>query len=244
MVWSLWSDGKTMGGPSTPAPHFEVPAGEAAGRVPERLAHDLGNYLAAISGLAQVGRLVPASEAKDKYLTQIEAAALDMSLMVKDSLAPRRVDARELTGADQLRALLDEATGLLSPRYQDKGVLLRLELRPHLPRCMIARAQLKAALVNLLDNALQATAPGGWVVVWAGPSSPRPGLHIRVQDNGVGIPKQDLDRVFMPGYTTRGGGCGIGLSVAREIVEVVHGGRLTLRSRPGAGTTACIYLPC
>jgi signal transduction histidine kinase len=225
-----------------PASHEGSPA--AGVRLPEKLAHDLGNYLTAISGLAQVGRLMSAAEAKDSYLTRIEAAAMDMSQMVRSSLASLRTDPREPTDGDVLCGLVQSAVDLMRPRFEVKGVELRLAKGRRLPACPVAHVALKQAIVNLLDNALRATSRGGAVSVLVAASPRQSGICIKVQDTGVGIPKQDLGRVFMPGYTTRGDGCGIGLTVAREIVEFLHGGKLTLRSQPESGTTAFVYLPC
>lgn|GEM_PF-2396091 len=210
----------------------------------EKLAHDLGNYLTAISGLAQVGRLLKVAEAKDAYLMRIESAVEDMARMIREILASRPTDLRELTDAQGLRDLVQEIAGLLQPQFAAKGVTLLVQVGRGIPPCRLARTPFKQVLVNLMDNALRATPAGGRVTLKVGPAKSPAGAHIRVEDTGVGIPKQQLSQVCKPGYTTRADGYGLGLSVTQEIVEIMHGGRLCLRSRTGAGTTVHIYLPC
>lgn len=220
--------------------------GEPASSIPptERLAHDLCNYLTAISGLAQVGRMVKAAEEKDSYLCRIDAAVHEMAVMLREVLADRASDRREELDPRGMRILLREVVDLFRPASEHKGVALTLRCPAALPRIRLAPLAFKQAVVNLLDNALRSTPPGGSVVLTAASSRSRDTVVIRVRDNGTGIAKDALAKVWQPGYTTRAQGCGMGLSMAREIIEVLHGGRLSLRSRPGAGTTARICLPC
>ena len=100
---------------------------------------------------------------------------------------------------------------------------------------------LSQALLNIIINALQAVEEGGQVVL----SAERLGesfLRFRVEDDGCGIPEQDLERVLEYYYTTKDTGSGLGLSIAQGIVQQ-HGGLLQLHSRPGAGTTVDLELP-
>jgi signal transduction histidine kinase len=100
--------------------------------------------------------------------------------------------------------------------------------------------QLKHAVLNLVLNALQATPAGGAVAIDVRGREGR--LEVVVRDTGEGIPEEALPRVFDVFFTTREGGTGLGLPIARRIAEA-HGGTLVLRSRPGAGTEAILGLP-
>lgn len=97
---------------------------------------------------------------------------------------------------------------------------------------------------NLLSNALKFTPDGGRIFLrsWAQDD----GVHIEVKDSGVGVPPDQLpyifDKFFQIGQQARSKGAGLGLAIAREIVEA-HGGRITVASEPGEGTTFCIILP-
>jgi two-component system NtrC family sensor kinase len=130
-----------------------------------------------------------------------------------------------------------------------KGVSLRLEAGEGLPTRTLDRNQLQSALLNIVINAIDATAPGGHIVVATGLglSDPRDGargIEIAVSDTGPGIPPEDLGRLFDPFFTTKevGRGTGLGLSVSLGIVER-HGGTIRVRSEVGRGSTFTIWLP-
>ena len=96
------------------------------------------------------------------------------------------------------------------------------------------------ALLNLLLNAVQAMPDGGVLTVSA--QAVRDRLELRVADTGRGIPRQDLERVFDPYFTTRNQGTGLGLATVRTIVEA-HGGRVRIASEQGRGTEVTLDLP-
>ena len=126
---------------------------------------------------------------------------------------------------------------------QDKGVELRVEVPVDLPRVEADRARVNHVLLNLLNNALRYTAAGGNIVVAAGIQDGM--IEFRVTDTGSGIPKMYQTRVFerffrVPGQ--RGGGVGLGLAIAKEIVQA-HGGTIRLESREDRGTTFFFTLP-
>ena len=140
----------------------------------------------------------------------------------------------------QVRQLLADIVTFLEPQFAEEGVALRLSASRG-PRVVRADSfQLKLALLNLLLNALQASAPGGVVSITTGEAER--GLSIQIHDSGEGISEERLGRVFDVFFTTREGGTGLGLPIARRIVDE-HGGSLSLTSAGGQGTTALILLP-
>jgi len=100
------------------------------------------------------------------------------------------------------------------------------------------------ALENLLANAIQHAPPGSAVRVRAarGEIDGRPAARCTVEDDGPGIPPEDLERLFDPFFSRRKGGTGLGLSIAKQIVEM-HGGRIYVVSTPGKGSTFQMELP-
>ena len=139
-----------------------------------------------------------------------------------------------------IRPLLTDLVTFLEPAFGAKKVALRLATTQE-PRIIHADSfQLKHAILNLLLNALQATAPGGSVVLTTAKDQGR--LSIEVRDSGEGIPADKLERVFDVFFTMREGGTGLGLPISRRIIDE-HGGSLTLSSEAGRGTTARILLP-
>ena len=96
------------------------------------------------------------------------------------------------------------------------------------------------ALVNLIDNAIDASTRGQTVVIAA-----IPGLEsvmIGVKDQGSGMDKETLDSVFLPFYTKKMNGTGVGMAIIKKIIEE-HGGTIRMESRPGRGTRIKVYLP-
>ncbi len=139
-----------------------------------------------------------------------------------------------------IRELLTDLVTFLEPAFGARKVALRLATTRE-PRIIHADSfQLKHAILNLLLNALQATAPGGSVVITT--DTDRGRLSIDVRDSGEGIPADKLERVFDVFFTMREGGTGLGLPISRRIIDE-HGGSLTLSSEAGRGTTARILLP-
>jgi signal transduction histidine kinase len=139
-----------------------------------------------------------------------------------------------------VRPLLSDLATFLAAECSAKGVSLELSLDRG-PRSVLADAtQLKHALLNLLLNALQATPPGGSVQMRTGGTRER--LEITIRDSGDGMEADVLPRVFDAFFSTREGGTGLGLPIARRIATA-HRGSLVLRSRGGRGTTAVLSLP-
>lgn len=139
-----------------------------------------------------------------------------------------------------VRPLLADLATFIGPECARKGVSLSLGVE-HGPETVAADAfQLKHAVLNLVLNALQATPKGGVVAIETGGDARA--LDIRVRDSGEGMPGDVLARVFEAFFTTREGGTGLGLPIARRIAEA-HGGTLALSSREGEGTVATLSLP-
>ena len=122
-----------------------------------------------------------------------------------------------------------------------QGVTLVTELGA-IPRILCLPGYLNQVFLNLLENVVQAVAGGGEVRVES--KHEQGEILIRIADNGCGIAEDVLPRIFEPFFTTRdvGQGTGLGLTVARDIVQL-HGGRIEVASRPGAGTAFTVHLP-
>jgi len=124
------------------------------------------------------------------------------------------------------------------------GVSIRLNLLP-LPGLVCLPGHINQMLLNLMRNAAQAIADAGRSgEVRVSSEADEVGITIRIQDNGVGMKPEQLARAFEPFYTTRpvGSGAGLGLSTVRNIV-MAHSGRITLESKPDAGTTVTLFFP-
>jgi signal transduction histidine kinase len=139
-----------------------------------------------------------------------------------------------------VRPLVEDLATFIGPECDRKGVALSVAAESG-PETVVADGfQLKHALLNLVLNALQATPGGGSIAIES--AGDERGLEIAVRDTGEGMAEDVLPRVFDAFFTTREGGTGLGLPIARRIVEA-HAGTLDIRSRPGRGTVARITLP-
>jgi signal transduction histidine kinase len=140
--------------------------------------------------------------------------------------------------------LIEEAMGPYAAAAPP-GVTLRRDVPRGLPAVLVDRAIIARALVNLIENALQAMPSGGTLGVAAaehnGPEG-GPRVRIEVNDTGVGIDPAALPHLFEPYFSTKSGGTGLGLAIARRAVED-HGGTIEIRSRPGEGTSVILILP-
>jgi signal transduction histidine kinase len=139
-----------------------------------------------------------------------------------------------------VRLLLADLVTFIGPECSRKGVSLSLSVEGGPDAVMADPFQLKHALLNLVLNALQATPAAGAIAIETGGDARA--LEVRVRDTGQGVAERDLPHVFDAFFTTREGGTGLGLPIARRIVEA-HGGTLVLASRDGAGAVATLSLP-
>jgi signal transduction histidine kinase len=209
--------------------------------------HELRAPLTAIQGNLELLRRQPnlAEPDREEAIAEAEREARRLSRLVADLLALARADAgvRLQHAPVELDALVLEV--FRSARQLASGQALALE--PFEPASTLGDAdRLKQLVVILIDNALKYTPAGGQVRVGLAPSPA--GAVITVADSGIGIAAADLPQVFErfyradPARTRDPGGSGLGLPIARWIVEQ-HGGTITIQSQPQHGTTVSVVLP-
>jgi signal transduction histidine kinase len=162
-----------------------------------------------------------------------------LNLIVEQFLSlarPLEIKPEEL----RLQDLLKELTALEEGDAEKLKTQIRVVVPPDLPPLKADRAYLRQTLLNLILNGLQAMPDGGTLTVQAYMSNGN--LLITVTDTGVGIPRENLARIFEPYFTTKAKGSGLGLAIARRIVEA-HGGTITVSSEAGGGCVFRISLP-
>lgn len=143
--------------------------------------------------------------------------------------------------------LILEAVEGLAPVSEHFGIKIQTVLDPDLPCCRLDAVCIGYALRSVIDNAIRFSKSNGAVDIWTALSARR-GIVITVADRGVGICREDLDRIFQPSQpripATAGhyNGAGIGIALAKTYVEC-HGGSIWLTSKPDVGTTVEIMLP-
>ena len=201
------------------------------------LAHELKNPLSTIGLNLSLLReeLDDAPSKTVSRLERVQGEAARLRVILDDFLRyAGRIEA-EPRPLD-LTQLLREVADFFAPQAAARGVTLDLDV-PEDPALALAdETLLKQAVLNLALNAVEHTPPGGRVTLTAGGSS------LSVADTGRGIAAEDLPKLFDAYYSRRKGGTGLGLAMVKRIADA-HGGRVTVRSTPGRGSTFTLTLP-
>jgi signal transduction histidine kinase len=136
--------------------------------------------------------------------------------------------------------IADSVLRMAENRMRDQGIRCLREYREG-PPFLADPDMIRRAVLNLVGNAIDAMPAGGELRVSAGPEG-EGGYSLAIEDTGVGIAGENLDKIFEPYYTTKQSGLGLGLVLTRKIVEA-HGGKIVVDSQPGKGTRVRIHLP-
>lgn len=210
--------------------------------------HDLRNPLTAITlGTSLILHgLRPHDETLRTRLEDIEKSAAVMDRLIQDLLDITRLEAGGLRldrASVEVGSLLGAATAQFRLAAAERGIRI-LEVVPEsLPPILADRSRILQVLANFLANALRFTPDGGHVTLRAALRAGE--AVISVEDTGTGIPAEDVPHLFdhfWQGRRAQRGGAGLGLAIVRGIVEV-HGGQVSVESRPGVGTTFSFTLP-
>lgn len=206
-----------------------------------RLAHEVKNPLAAIKGLStHVARNSTDDKIKER-LTIVASEAERLQEIVDGFLSFSRGLDDLSVGPTKPYDIARELSLLLETRAADAGVTI--EVRGSRELTLNAdNKKLRQALLNLVLNAMQASTRGTTVTLEVAKSCADGAAVVRVMDRGAGMGPEILDRIRKPYYTTKEGGSGLGIAVARGIIEQ-HGGSLRFESTSGRGTTATVMLP-
>ena len=211
----------------------------AVGRFAAEMVHDMNNNLQVVLAVASeltAARQDELHQLQDltthtRTLAEITSDIRDFALGAANPLTPRLLEPRKLI-REVARACGHH------PDFKDR----RLHVdAPDLPSWQLDQRQIKHLLINLLRNAAGATARGGHIELVA--AVRQDVLVISVVDHGRGIPEPERERIWQPFFTTRGEeGTGLGLAVARQVVEL-HGGSIACTDTPGGGATFTVRIP-
>ncbi len=221
------------------------------GKLAATIAHEINNPLSAvityIKLMTKIFRqeFVPVEKVRDvrKFLGIMESETVRCANIVKDLLAFSRQSSLDKK-LNSIEEIVDRALAIIGHDLNLKGIKVRREISPELPRVPCDFQQMQQAILNLFSNAAEAIETDGNILVMARLVNNAKEVEIVVKDDGVGIDPQDIPFVFEPFFTTKkeGKGVGLGLAVVYGIIKK-HGGRIEVDSEPGKGTTFQIYLP-
>jgi len=213
------------------------------------VSHELRTPLASLKALTETLRdgALEDPKAARRFLGRIETEVDALTQMTQELLELTRIESGQVPLELKSVApsqLLESAADRMRAQAERAGVSLRVEIVMGVPDFHADAVRLQQVLVNLIHNAIKFTRPGGEVVLSAHVEGDF--VCFAVRDTGVGIPEDDLERIFERFYKAdrarSGGGTGLGLSIARHIVEA-HGGKIWAESVEGRGSTFFFMVP-
>jgi signal transduction histidine kinase len=214
------------------------------------VAHDIGNSLSAVKIHAMVLERTLTADAHPEARKRTEAIrglTQQMDRLRQDLLDVAAIEAGRLSfepGETSVPRVMDEVLGTVAEQAEEKGLAVECAFPDDLPAVWADRERLHQVLGNLVGNAVKFTPAGGRIRVSAGRAE-HGEVRVAVEDTGPGIPPEHLEHVFdrfWQARSTRRAGAGLGLAIARGVVEA-HGGRIAARSEVGKGTTFEFTLP-
>jgi two-component system, OmpR family, phosphate regulon sensor histidine kinase PhoR len=215
------------------------------------VSHELRTPLTAIKGFVEAlrdGGLQSPSQA-EQFLQVIERHVGRMDKIVSDLLLLSEIESRDRSLKKEplfFPGLISAAVDALHPLAEGNKQALQVKINGELPPIQGDSQKIHQVLVNLLHNAISYTPEGGSIILEAG-AAPG-GTEISISDNGIGIPPEDVPRIFERFYrvdkarSRDQGGTGLGLSIVKHIVEA-HGGQVRVESKPGKGSRFTFFLP-
>lgn len=213
------------------------------------ISHELRTPLASIRALAETLRSTALDDppAARRFLGRMETEVDALTHMVAELLELSRIESGQVPLEMKTispRALMIKAKNRLAMQAERAGLRIVLACQEELPTVKVDIPRLEQVFVNLLHNAIKFSHPGGEITLSARQKADK--IEFSVEDEGVGIPADDLPRIFERFYKTdrarTGGGTGLGLSIARHMVES-HGGRIWANSVEGQGSTFYFTIP-
>jgi two-component system, cell cycle sensor histidine kinase PleC len=218
------------------------------------MSHELRTPLNAILGFSEIiaqecfGPV--GSRRYQDYANDIHTSGAHLLSLINDLLDVAKIEAGRMEISPHpldAEHAFDIALKLAGNNASEKGQTLKIEVEPSCPPLYADERALKQILLNLVSNAVKFTPTGGRIDVLANKARDG-GFQITVRDNGPGIPRDKLDKIFTPfnqvdnRYDRQAGGTGLGLALVRGLAEL-HGGRAWIESDEGAGCTAYVVLP-
>jgi PAS domain S-box-containing protein len=217
------------------------------------MSHELRTPLNAIIGFAELmhrGKVGPVSAVHKEYLGDILASSQHLLQLINDVLDLTKVESGKMEFRPErvdLATLVDAVRDTLRVLSANQGLQIETEIDPESTAAVVDPARVKQILFNYLSNAIKFTPPGGRVLVRISAEGPDM-VRLDVEDTGVGIPADQLQKLFVEfeqldsGTTKQHQGTGLGLALSKRLVEA-QGGRVAVRSTPGKGSTFSAILP-
>lgn len=214
------------------------------GQLAANIAHELRNPLSSIKGAAQLLRSeLPADYVAQhgEFLDIIVEEVNGLNRMTTEFLEFSRVTPPEMRQVD-LNAQVLRLLQLMQTYLSSHEVTVIPALDDDLPLLFMDKGQIEQVMKNIVINAAQAMPHGGYLTIGTRHFAATDIVELSFTDTGNGIPPDKMEKIWTPFFTTKTKGTGLGLAIARKIAET-HGGRLSVRTTPGEGSTFTLHLP-
>ena len=215
------------------------------GQMSAAIAHEFRNLMGTILGAAKlIARQTPTANPVHESIQTITHVIADMDHLITQFLNFARKTELDLKPVDMepwLKRVVEQVLEQMPPPHPH----VEVTSFPDVPQLRIDEVLMRQALGNLVQNAVEAMPSGGRLTVSAAMRPPlgrRQAVELRVSDTGAGIPQDRLGKIYLPFYTTKPKGTGLGLALVHKIV-LLHNGRIDVESQEGKGTTFRISLP-
>lgn len=210
------------------------------GELAAGLAHEIRNPLAGIAGVIDIiGRDLPIDSPACEVVKEVKQEAIHINRILTDLLETARPKQPNFQRAD-VTATIQHAIMFAREQATTREISIDFVAPEGFPLVEHDPAQIHQVLLNMLLNAIQAVDHKGQIVVKLAVRNEY--AAISIIDNGPGIAPETLKNIFRPFFTTKGHGTGLGLSLARRMIED-HGGRIEVSSAVGQGTTFVVLIP-
>jgi signal transduction histidine kinase len=217
----------------------------AKGEMAAAIGHELNNYLAAISSNAQLLSYNVANQQLDKIEPKVEAIISNIDKMKRFTSGLMDFSSLDTKKApNDIARLIDDAIFFIKPQQKFKNIKIDVDIAPNIPKVEVDAGQIHQVFLNLLINAADAMNEHGVVSGLIKISCHLKGdfIVISVVDNGPGISKDILPKIFEPYVTSKKTGHGLGLSTSYRITNN-HGGRMIASNGPEGGALFTVELP-